>query len=179
MWRAARKTPWWYCSRGDCRFDLVEPFGTCYVGTDELAGILEVIGPELENGVVAAEFLDARRLFSFTLSSPAKAADLPSRRAAGFGVTNELSTMTPYVVPCAWAEALHERRFAAIRYRTRFDTSEAARGVAHFGRSGEARRAPGKAIAVDAALRRRLEHECNIQVAPAPAMSDLEIAPDP
>lgn len=140
---------------------------------------MEVIGPELDNGVVAAEFLDARRLFSFTLRSPARGADLASRRATGFGATNELSTMTPYTVPRAWARAFHEWGFAAICYRTRFDTSEPARGVAHFGRFGEARRARGKALAIDAAMRRRLERECNIEVAPAPTMSDLEIAPDP
>jgi hypothetical protein len=60
-----------------------------------LAAVLEVIGPEVARGVVATEFLDVRTLHARDLDTPLSLADLVSRRAAGFGVTNELSTMVP------------------------------------------------------------------------------------
>jgi RES domain len=179
LWRAARQDPWWYCSCGGCRFDLRDPRGTCYLGTDELSGIIESIGPEIESGVVATEYLDARRLFGFKLSSELRAADLVSRRAVGKGVTNELSTMVPYEVPQEWAKKLDESGFSAIRYRTRFDTGATARGLAQFAKAGLARRAPGTGRQIDATLVRRLETECGVTVAPAPALAELEIADGP
>jgi hypothetical protein len=179
LWRATRQSPWWYCSHLDCRFDLPEPAGTCYLGTDELCGVLESIGTELGNGVVSSEFLDARRLYRWRLPRALRLANLVSRRAVGFGVNNELSAVTPYDLPQQWAAALYAAGFEGIRYRTRFDTGASARGIAHFGNSGVAARPPGTGRPIGQELRDRLRKECGIRVVPPPELGDLEIAPDP
>jgi RES domain len=186
LWRAARRDPWWYCNSGDCRFDLAPPRGTCYLGTDEITGILESIGPELSSGVIASSYLEDRRLYALELSSPLRLADLASRRAIGSGVTDELSTMVPYKIPQAWARKFDETGFEGIRYRTRFDTGERPRGIARFGASGPAKGATraGKGAAggsrqIDESLRRRLEAECGVTVAGMPALGELEIAKEP
>ncbi|MGH9917852.1 MAG: RES family NAD+ phosphorylase [Nitrososphaerales archaeon] len=173
LWRAARREPWWYCSDGDCRFDLDAPKGTCYLGTDELVGILESIGPELSNGVVAITFLEQRKLFSWTPRNPLRTADLVSRRAAGFGATNELSTMRPYAVPRSWARAFEGAGFAGVTYRSRFDPGATPRAVAHFGPAGLAKRSSGTGRAIGPDLCTRLESECGIAVARPPRLRDL------
>jgi hypothetical protein len=146
---------------------------------DELAGIIESIGPEIENGVVSAEYLDSRKLFNFKLSSALRVADLVSRRAVGKGVTNELSTMVPYDIPRAWARKFDESGIAGVRYRTRFDTGSVARGLAEFGPAGLGRRGSGRGRRIDEPLRRRLEEECGVVIAPVPSLSELEMAKDP
>ncbi len=173
LWRAARKEPWWYCSDGDCRFDLDAPKGTCYLGTDELVGILESIGPEVANGVISEAYLRQRKLFSWSPRRPLRTADLMSRRAAGFGVTNELSTMQPYAVPRSWARAFEQGRFAGITYRSRFDPGATQRAVAHFGHAGPASRSSRAGIPIGPDLYARLEKECGIRVAGPPRLLDL------
>jgi hypothetical protein len=105
-------------------------------------------------------------------------ADLASRKALGSGLTNELSTMMPYAIPRAWAQAL-DQSFAGILYRTRFDKGEIARGVAHFGPQGLARRKCGAGKVIDESLRERLESECGVVVAQAARSDHLVYAPDP
>lgn len=144
LWRAARRgrRAWWFCNCGDCRFDLAAPRGTCYVGTDRLCGLLETIGPEWVKGApLTPEFLRRRTLRAAALVT-LPLANLTSRRALGFRVTNELSDMTPYDIPRAFAGVLDDarrsgkRRYGGIRYRTRFDTGPRGRGVAMFGDAG-------------------------------------------
>jgi RES domain len=175
LWRAARGSPWWYCNCGGCRFDLDAPQGTCYLGTDELVAILETIGPEIANGTVASVYLDARRLHRWRRSRPLKAADLADRRAVGSGVNNELSTMTSYTIPRAWARALHGAGFGAVSYRSRFDTSDTQRAVAHFGSAGQAGRRSDAGVAIGPDLRARLEQECGVTVAGPPSLDGLTV----
>lgn len=136
-------------------------------------GILETIGPELAGGVISSVFLDQRRLFSWEPPEPLRTADLSSRRAVGFGVTNELSAVTPYAMPQRWAAALSES-FGGITHRTRFDTGPVARGVAHFGPAGlaERRAGPGRRIGED--LRQRLHHECSVTALAPPLADELD-----
>lgn len=145
LWRAARRgrEPWWFCACGDCRFDLDEPRGTCYAGTDELSGILESIGYEWAGGSpLTLHFVRKRVLHSTSDLVTSPLANLTSRKAVGFRVTNELSDMTPYDTPRAYARLLDAARtagrqvFAGIRYRTRFDTGAKTRGIAVFGDAG-------------------------------------------
>jgi hypothetical protein len=110
--RVARRAPWWSCSDGLCRFDLRAPHGTCYLAHDDVGALLEVIGAELAGGVVSEEFLAARRIHRLALDADVVLADTASRRAAGFGVTNELSSMADYAIPQAWAATLHDHHFA-------------------------------------------------------------------
>ncbi len=126
LWRAGRSVhanPWWFDGSGAGRFD---PIGTgqasCYLGTDRLAGLLEVLGPEMSGGAVHVDDLTARSVYPLDPAQlPTPIANLAHRRAAGYGVTNELSTMTPYRCPQQWATALLEAGFRGLRYRTRFD----------------------------------------------------------
>ncbi|MGD0056211.1 MAG: RES family NAD+ phosphorylase [Acidimicrobiales bacterium] len=178
LWRAAQRSPWWYCSNGDCRFDLQDPYGTCYLGTDELVGILESIGAEISNGLISSVYLDTRKLYKWEPEEPLRLADLVSRGVAGRNVTNELSTMTPYDIPQQWAEGL-AKNTEGILYRSRFDPGEIARAIAHFGKSGLSSRAIGKGRSIGVGLRRRLESECQIKVAIPPQLSQLTIADDP
>ena len=174
LWRAARLGPWWYCCALDCRFDLAEPRGTCYLGTDEVVGLLESLGPEIDNGVVASERLDQLKLYQWTPERPLSPADLTSRAAVGFGVTNELSTMTPYDIPQAWAAAFDsDAGYEGVYYRSRFDPSDTERAVAHFGPAGEAQRPKGRGRPVGVRLRARLERECNLRVAPRPSAAEV------
>ena len=175
IFRAARHAPWFFCACGACRFDLAEPNGTLYVGTDAVLGLLETIGPHLAGGVVSRRFLEERRIFSRRLSADLPVANLTSRRAAGFGVTNELATMTPYDVPRAWAAALYASGYAGIRYRTRFDVGPDARGLALFGDAGERDwRAQDDGPADARAVIERLQRECNVTVADRPRLDQLE-----
>ncbi|MCL4414232.1 MAG: RES family NAD+ phosphorylase [Actinobacteria bacterium] len=178
LWRAAAKAPWWYCSDGLCRFDLDEPEGTCYLATDELAAVIEMIGPDAAVGVVTPEFLDAHTLYARALTAPLRTADLLSRRAIGFGVTNELSTMVPYDTPRRWSAALRGSGFDGISYRTRFDTGPTSRGRALFGLAGLAHHRIVARRSIDHDLQLRLTRYCHIDVAEPPRLDQLDLAPD-
>lgn len=140
MYRAARHWPWWFCTCGNCRFDLDPgddpPFGTLYAGTDEVTGMLETIGPELAGRAVARRFLSERTVWALAYDRPLELADLVSPGAVGFGVTNELSTMVPYDVPQQWATAFHHDGRDGVAYRTRFNTGPDATGLALFDDAG-------------------------------------------
>lgn len=147
LWRAARRRrePWWFCTCGGCRFDLDAPRGTCYAGTDELSGILESIGYEWASGSpLTLAFLRSRTLHTAVTADllDRPLANLTSRQAVRFRITNELSDMTPYDIPRAFARLIDAARtgsrrvFGGIRFRTRFDTGNTARGVALFGDAG-------------------------------------------
>ncbi len=85
-----------------------------------------------------------------------RTADLLSRRAIGFGVTNELSTMVPYDTPRRWSAALRGSGFDGISYRTRFDTGPTSRGRALFGPAGLARHR--------IVVRRSIDHEFRLRL---------------
>jgi RES domain len=140
FFRAARFAPWWFCCCGDCRFDLDagSPFGqgTLYAGTDEITGILETIGPELAGKTISSRFLSDRIVWELNYDRAMVLADLTADAAAGFGVTNELSTMVPYIVPQSWASAFELHGLDGISYRTRFNPSPEPTGVALFDTAG-------------------------------------------
>lgn len=140
VYRVARREPWWFCTCGDCRFDLSPGapggLGTLYAGTDPITGVLETIGPELTGLPVARTFLAERTVWILGYDRPLELADLCHPAAVGFGVTNELSTMVPYSRPQAWAEAFAERGLDGISYRTRFSTEREPTGVALFDEAG-------------------------------------------
>ena len=136
----ARRAPWWFCTCGNCRFDLDGAggtgHGTLYAGLDQVTGALETIGPEMIGGVIAREFLAARVVWALAYDRPLQLADLTDPRATGFGVTNELTTMVPYTVPQAWATAFDDIGADGISYRTRFNIASEATGVALFDIAG-------------------------------------------
>jgi hypothetical protein len=150
LYRAAKrgKGAWWFCHCGDCRFDLPAPRGTCYVGTDELSGLLETIGPDWCDGeppiMLIPKLVRERVVHSYEVPMSLGAANLTSQRAVQFRITNELSDMTPYDMPQKYAKVFDQtpgkrtpHQFNAIRFRTRFDTGAMSRGVAIFDDEGE------------------------------------------
>jgi hypothetical protein len=173
--RVARQAPWWFCSDRQCRFDLDAPDGTCYLAHDEIGALLELIGPELADGVVSQEFLAARRIHRLALDTEVVLADTASRRAAGFGITNELATTADYAIPQAWAAALHVHHFGGLAYRLRFDPGTSAGGVALFGPTGQRDWPTGAGRAVDEDARQRLRRECGITVAPRPRLDQVVV----
>jgi hypothetical protein len=184
LWRAGRTAyanPWWFDDSPLGRFNPTgSGQGTCYLGFDELAGLLEVLGTEMAGGTVHFDELAIRSVFALDGSIPQPIADLASRRAAGFGVSNALSSMTPYDVPQEWARAFVKFKFQGIRYRTRFDTGPRPRGVAVFGKPGSNTRRWRVARQVPAAqFEEALLHRCNIKVMRTPDLSALPSAPDP
>lgn len=172
------RRPWWFCADGQCRFDVPAPDGTCYLGEDEIAGLLEVIGPDLRDGVIASTFVEQRVVRTLRLPSVHRLADTVDRRAAGLGCTNEIATITPYDVPQAWAEAFRQSGFDGVRYRLRFDTGRAPTGIALFGKAGERRSWPrGTSRRIDAQMCRQLADECGITIADVPTLAQLRLAP--
>jgi hypothetical protein len=164
--------PWWFASDGGGRFDLVSPRGTCYLADDPVLAVLEVFG-DLWPGVVSAEFLSMRRLWTLALPSQCDAADTTVRAARGFGVTAELATVTPYELPQRWAFALAAAGFDGIRYRARHDPG-GGRALALFGAAGERTRwRRGRSSPIAGPLLERLRREAGVVVAPIPDASDL------
>lgn len=111
-------------------------------------------------------------------------ANLSSRKALGFKVTNELSDMTPYDIPRASAALFDRvtrggrRAFDGIRFRSRFDTGATTRGVALFGDHGEHKAWTSAAVReVDEGLLQELR-ALGVVVVDPPALADLDQAPD-
>jgi hypothetical protein len=167
---------WWFSSRGAGRFDLAHPMGTCYLAADPLSSLLEVLAGAAET---TAAFLDARQVHRLD-GMHSLLADATNRAATGFGVTRELSSITPNDLPQQWAAALHEAGFDGVRYMLRFDPSPRGLAVAVFGRAGEDHlRRRGAATPVGEGLRLRLQDECGVRVIPVPSAAQLRIAAPP
>jgi hypothetical protein len=129
-------SPWWFCNKGDCRFDLSSTGGTLYGGSDEIVGILEYIGREMKGAVIGVEYLRQRILWCLRYDASFPLADLSSGRARSFGVTNELAAMQPYDVPQSWAAAFAHEGFEGIHYRSVHDTRDESRALAIFDEAG-------------------------------------------
>jgi len=140
FYRAARESPWWFCTCGDCRFDIQgehhSGLGTLYAGSDPITGVVEIIGPEMIERPISRAFLAERMIWTLSYDRALVLADLIQETALGFGVTNELSTMVPYDVPQAWAEAFADENLDGISYRTRFSTGKQTTGIALFDEAG-------------------------------------------
>ncbi len=180
VFRAARVAPWWFCSCGDCRFDLdaSSPFGqgTLYAGTDEVTGVLETIGPELIGKTISSRFLNERIIWELTYDRAVVLAELTAGAAAGFGVTNELSSMVPYVVPQSWASAFERHGLDGLSYRTRFNPSPKPTGVALFDAVGSHPDWPALKVCDaddDRVVGSLAAH--NISVADPPALASLTV----
>ena len=131
------RSPWWFGSSGEGRFDLPPPDGTCYLAADELGALLEAVGPDRDGGAVSTEFLAARCLWRLRAPAERRLGDLTARRARGFGITAEIGTLVPYDLPQAWAARLHAAGFQGLVYWLRHDPAR-SEGIALFGPEGGA-----------------------------------------
>lgn len=177
LYRLARegRSPWWFGSSGEGRFDLPPPHGTCYLAADPIGALLEVVGPDGDGGAVSARFLADRILHRLHAPAELRVADLTSRRASRFGITAEIGTLVPYDLPQAWAARLHAAGCEGLAYWLRHDPAH-GEGVALFGREGKRDDWPaGEEIAVGPELLARLRDECGIEVAEVPRAGELRI----
>ena len=161
--------PWWFSSDARGRFDLAPPRGTCYLADDEIAALLEVLGPVT---VVSPRWAGRLSMWHLGLTRQCTAADTTVRAARGFGMTGELASMTPYAVPQQWAAAFAAARYEGVRYRVRHDPS-GGRALALFGAAGERRWPRGRQQDVGEELLARLAQETGIRVASVPTVTDL------
>lgn len=133
-----KRGAWWFASSGSGRFDLPEPQGTCYLALDTPTAIREAVGERLTAlGVIDYGFAAERCVSSLHVPRSHALADACHVSAADYGVTRELSTITPYTLPQKWADAFNASKCAGIRYQTRFTTGAAPNAVALFGQAGE------------------------------------------
>lgn len=142
LWRVHRRGlgAWFFSSSGGGRFDLTGGGrGSCYLAFDPATAIREVLGVSLHQfGVVTAKFAREYVLSQLSLPADRPVADLCDERAADFGVTREIHTVTPYAVSQAWAAALDEVADGVL-YQSRFTTAAAGpNAVAVFDAAGPA-----------------------------------------
>ena len=181
LWRAGRahhRSLWWFSSRTGNRhagrFDLAAPRGTCHLGDDPLGVLLEtLVAPGNARPVVSSEALRVRVVWETESPEPVTVADAAGRAAAGFGMTRELGTLTPYDLPWAWADALDAAGFGGVRWWLRFDPGP-GRGVALFGPRGARDGWPAEQRTPAIAWRRALEDDAGIRVLDVPALDELD-----
>jgi hypothetical protein len=127
---------WWFSSDGSGRFDLDPPHGTCYFATDAFAALREAT----RTGPVSPGWIADRELRHVDPPDPkARLAAVTRAKAAAFGLTTELATITPNELLRAWAAAFWQAGFAGIRHELRHDPRARPSGVSLFGPSGDAR----------------------------------------
>ncbi len=139
MYRVSRdgRNPWWFSSDASGRFDLRPPRGTCYLADEPIVALLEALGAGTAD-IWSSKLLERLNVWMVPLPAQCTAADATHRRGRGSGVTAELSTVTDYELPQAWAEAWRAAGFGGVRYRARHDPA-GGRCLALFGRAGERR----------------------------------------
>jgi hypothetical protein len=132
--------------------------------------LLEVLGPDPLPGSGAPwSLLAGRHLRELRAPHRHRFADAPVA-----WLTAELSTITPYRVPQAWARALRRSGFEGIRYAARHRTARRPFAVALFGPAGE-RHAwkAGRRVAIGADHRQRLAARCGVVLFDVPAEDEL------
>lgn len=176
LWRVVRagRGPWWFGSSLAGRFDLPGPRGTCYLASDPLTALLELIGPEMaDGGVVPEGSLANRRLRQLRVPEAKRLADAISRRAAKW-VTAEIHTIVPYELPQLWAHAWDAVGFEGVRYFVRHDPSRDGFDVALFGAAGERRSwKRGREQVIDSTVQQDLLDRCGVRVVPRPSKHSL------
>lgn len=141
-WRRGHRRenePWYFSSDGKGRFNLSEPWGTCYLASSDYVAARESIGPVIaRSSVVITTFLEGRVVSSLALAESITAAQVSSDEAFPFGVTSELCSMEKYQIPRQWTHDLHDSGFEGIWYHPRFSPGADARAIAVFGPAGAA-----------------------------------------
>ena len=179
LWRVARDGhgPWWFGSSLQGRFDLPPPDGTCYLASDDLGALLEILGPDLLPGAGAPKQLLARRhLWAVAVPRRQRLADAIAERAVAW-VTGELSTIAPYRVPQAWALVFRRNGFDGVRYAARHRTARRPFTVALFGPAGERSAwSAGKRTEIGEEHFARLADRCGVVLFNVPSEDQLHFA---
>lgn len=168
LWRInlKGKSPWWFCSDLECRFDLHTPRGTCYVAEEPLGSFAEVF---TDVTLVAEEDVKQRRLSALRVPRTLRLADCTKAASRGFGCTGEIHTTIDYDLTQLWARALAAAGFDGIRYLVRHDPAQRKVGIALFGDGGEASHWPDPATEeIDEELLEAASRRFGIRVLPRP-----------
>jgi len=184
VWRVVaeshREEPWRFGCSGDGRFDLHRhgPAGTCYVAATPPAALVEAAAPQSASSppILTAAVFRERHLQQVPMPATERIADTRARRVAGYGVTAELGTVIPYTLPQWWAQALHHRGFAGVRYEPRHAVGDTA--FALFGPRGT-RGGAGIISELDAATLRALLEPVGVKVLGPPLRRDALDVVDP
>jgi hypothetical protein len=134
---------WWFASSPESaatldsgRFDLPEPFGTCYLASSSTGAVNEFIGPDIaRRGWVESPLVESRVVSRVALPHDVRAANVSVAKAALFRVTGELATTADYDLTQDWARTFHRSGYGGIRHALRF-TPGSTRGFAVFGDAG-------------------------------------------
>jgi len=144
---AVANAAWWFASApasGGGRFDLDSPLGTCYVADNVEVAVRERLRETIvASGVVSPVLAERFAVSVFPMPRAWRCAHIGLAKAARFGVTRELATLTPSQYPLSreWAAALAKAGFEGIRYGARFTPGQ-ANAWALFGRAGGAETPP-------------------------------------
>lgn len=133
----SERLPLFFSTAGEGRFDLAplgSATGTCYLGADELACVVEVFG---RLRTIPPGLLQDYRIAIFSSSAELRLADTCEPVVLGqFGLTRELCTTPDYERTQQWARAWLDVGFAGIHYAPRHDPRGDLRAIALFGRAG-------------------------------------------
>jgi hypothetical protein len=148
--------PWWFSSDGAGCFDPVgTSLGACYLAARPLGAWVEVFRQEMQ---LSERAVGDRLLFTVSLGTSLRLADLTSRRALQFGVTASLGADEDYTGSHRFAARAVEAGFAGVRYFVRHDPARKLYGVARFGEPGDSA-GPAKASGADAPISQGLVDE--------------------
>ncbi|MFD4422818.1 RES family NAD+ phosphorylase [Agromyces sp. NPDC058484] len=141
--------PWHFSNSGEGRFDLAGERGTCYLANTVGAAVRERLGEQFAARRIAAPE-DAEKMVVSRLELPRRlrAADLESPGVGGYPITAELTSMSDYSVPQAWARAFDDAGFGGVHYRGRFSYFDAT-SWAVFGPAGPDDRRPVDSNPID------------------------------
>jgi hypothetical protein len=133
----SERQPLFFSTAGEGRFDLApveSAMGTCYLGADDLACVVEVFG---RMRIIPPGLLQDYRVAVFSTAVELRLADACEPVVLGqFGLTRELCTTPDYARTQEWARAWLDAGFAGIHYAPRHDPRGDLRAIALFGLAG-------------------------------------------
>lgn len=154
-WRAHTDRPglgdrgaWWYASGPDGRFNLSQPWGTCYLASDPQTALRERLGPRLVAvGYVRSGDITDVLVSQLRVKRASPLADTLAVTAVRVAhLTREISTVTDYQLTRRWAEFFRRCRCSGIRYAARHTTGQDAMSYALFGRAGARTTPPSASV---------------------------------
>lgn len=112
---------WYYDNGAEGRFNLHGARGTCYTASSVDTAVREKVrGRVARTGVVSRAVADSFVVSIVSAPSEHRCAAVNHADAAKHHVVRELTTMSDYSVPQAWAEAFEKAGFDGVLYGSAF-----------------------------------------------------------
>jgi hypothetical protein len=177
-------SPWWFSTSGVGRFDLVDvddgstAQGTCYLASDAIAAMREVVAKEYAPGIpLKRTHFETRLRWSCAQAQPVHMADFLSESWGRFNMTREISTC-PYPTSHAWARRMFESGFRGIRSWLRHALTPERWGIAYFNDAGAHLTVEDYTAASDELTDDFIDQfsrETGIPVLPGPTRADVNV----